>query len=605
MNKYTGWTRAELVELADRSLLALRPWATPGHARFDLPGAAGQSGPIVDGLEAFARSFLAVGFRLSAADSDPHDHASWYAHGLIAGTDRAGAAERGGGADRTGRAELGARAERWPSLVDTPQARVEAAAIAIGLHESRRWIWDALPSSAQERIVEWLAGSVGAWYPESNWQWFHNVTHAFLRSVGGPHDQAKVDEYLEYLDSCYLDEGWYTDGRGGNVDWYAGFVMQLFSLWYCRMSGDHERQLRYAARLKAYVASAADLFGADGAPLYQGRSLVYRHAVVGALWTAAVFDASPLPPGRLRRTCLGAIKYFVDRGAYDEHGLLSQGWHDRFEPMRQSYSGPGSPYWASLGLAGLVLPESHPVWTEPEEPAPIDVGDHVHAIRPIGWIVSGTASDGIVRVTNHRAETPDGENQLYSRFAYSTVTAPVPLPSGAADQAVDNQVAVIDTHGRWSQRPHIKLQVINTHRAESQHVATFAKPSEPGPTLTCVSLVRGAVEVRAVRVEPGGSCVALVVSGYAVPRRPAPGARVGLVSGVTALTGGGRTGHSVHLLASPFGAELEVPWCRFDSPAADQWYVVAVCLGGSTPTWPIFDADQAKVCWPDGSVDEL
>ncbi|HZX02791.1 DUF2264 domain-containing protein, partial [Kribbella sp.] len=279
----TGWTRQHLVDLADESLLAMRPWATAGHARFDLPGPVGQSGPVSDGLEAFARSFLAVGFRLATADSDPHDHAGWYARGLIAGTDPDSP-------------------ERWPSLVDVPQARVEAAAVSIALHETRRWIWDRLPSAVQERVVDWLAGSIGAWYPESNWQWFHNVTQAFLRSVGGPHDQARTDEFLEYVDGCYLGEGWYSDGRpdgrGGNIDWYAGFVMQLFSLWYCRIAADQpERQARYAERLRAYVAGAAELFGADGAPLYQGRSLVYRHAVVGALWTGAVFDANPLPPG--------------------------------------------------------------------------------------------------------------------------------------------------------------------------------------------------------------------------------------------------------------------------------------------------------------------
>ncbi|MFF0267095.1 DUF2264 domain-containing protein [Kribbella sp. NPDC004536] len=596
-----AYTRQHLIDLADESLLALRPWATPGHARFDLPGPASQSGPSSDGLEAFARSFLAVGFRLSTAESDPHDHAGWYARGLIAGTDPDSA-------------------ERWPSLADTAQARVEAAAISIALHETRRWIWDRLSSVAQERIVDWLAGSIGAWYPESNWQWFHNVTQAFLRSVGGPHDQARVDEFLEYLDSCYLGEGWYSDGRpdgrGGNVDWYAGFVMQLFSLWYCRIAagepGVAERQTRYAERLKAYVADAVELFGADGAPLYQGRSLVYRHAVVGALWTGAVFDANPLPPGRLRRTCLGAIEYFVERGAYDKNGLLSLGWLDRFEPMRQPYSGPGSPYWASLGLAGLLLPETHPVWTEP---APDDACDQVRAIRPIGWLVSRTASDGIVRVINHGVDhstaTPGAESPLYNRFAYSTVTAPVPLPDGSAGESVDNQVAVVDRTGRWSQRPTIELVAVGDNRAESLHIARFAKPDgdfDDGPVLECVSVVRGSVEVRATRIESVGAVVALVMSGYAVPRKPAAGARLELVSAVQPITPGAVTGSSVHALETPFGADLEVPWCRFDNPGAGRWYVVASSLGTAIPDWPVAEVSgsgRPAVVWPDGAVDCL
>ncbi|MFD7159615.1 DUF2264 domain-containing protein [Kribbella sp. NPDC059898] len=596
----TGWTRQHLVDLADESLLALRPWATAGHARFDLPGPAGQSGPVSDGLEAFARSFLAVGFRLGTAESDPHDHAGWYARGLTAGTDPDSP-------------------ERWPSLVDVPQARVEAAAISIALHETRRWIWGRLPASVQERVVDWLAGSIGAWYPESNWQWFHNVTQAFLRSVGGPHDQARTDEFLAYLDGCYLGDGWYSDGRpdgrGGNIDWYAGFVMQLFSLWYCRISagepGIVERQALYAERLRAYVASAAGLFGADGAPLYQGRSLVYRHAVVGALWAGAVFDANPLPAGRLRRTCVGAIKYFVERGAYDKDGLLSLGWLDRFEPMRQPYSGPGGPYWASLGFAGLLLPETHPVWTEPEEPAPIE---GVRAIRPIGWLVAGTESDGIVRVINHGVDhstaTPGLESPLYNRFGYSTVTAPVPLTDGSAGEALDNQVAIVDTAGRWSQRPLINLVAIDNNRAESNHVASFVRSDgelDAGPRLTCISVVRGPVEVRAVRLETG-SAAALVVSGYAVPRKPADGVRTDLVSAVVPLTAGGVIGRSVHELETAFGAELEVPWCRFATPDVGRWYVVASYLGVATPDWPtvvVSGTGRPTVTWPDGVADEI
>ena len=68
----TGWTRDHHVVVADRTLAALRSWASPGHARFALPGPASNAGPASDGLEAFARSFLSVGFLLSArTTTDP------------------------------------------------------------------------------------------------------------------------------------------------------------------------------------------------------------------------------------------------------------------------------------------------------------------------------------------------------------------------------------------------------------------------------------------------------------------------------------------------------------------------------------------------------
>ncbi|WP_152364383.1 DUF2264 domain-containing protein [Microlunatus speluncae] len=609
LSPYTGWTRRHVADLADRSLLALRPWATPDHARFDLPGPSSGSGPISDGLEGFARSFLAAGFRLAGADVDPHDHAGWYARGLIAGTDP----------------DSG---EAWPSLAERGQARVEAAAIAIALHESRRWIWDVLPPRAQERIIDWLAGSIGAKYSFSNWRWFQNVTQAFLRSVGGPYDKDELATNLEFLDSCYLGDGWYSDGRpdgrGGNIDWYAGWVMQQFSVWYCRMSADEpgiETRLdTYRERLRDYVASAAELFGADGAPLYQGRSLVYRYAAVGALWTGAIFDANPLPPGRLRRTCVGAIRYFADRDAFDGNGLLSLGWHGRFDPMRQSYSGPGSPYWASLGLAGLALPATHTVWTEPEQPAPIDLDDTARPIRPIGWLTSGTAADGIVRVVNHGVDhsgaEPKAEAPQYNRYGYSTVTAPVPLPGGAAE-ALDNQVVLVDSAGRWSQRPIINLSSVDDHRVESRQLAYFARVEpavgfDPGPELHCVSILRGAIEVRAVRLGdvPAGESAPdrLLISGFAVPRTPAPGARSTLVSTVHPLTPGGTTGSTVHPEQNAFGADLEVPWTRFDTPEPARWYAVAIGLAEAEPDWPTVDVDGSGglvVTWADGSIDRM
>ncbi len=355
----TGWTRDHHVVVADRSLAALRSWASPGHARFGLPGPTSNAGPASDGLEAFARSFLAVGFLLSGSDDDRADHAGFYAAGLAAGTDPAAV-------------------DRWPRMSEVRQARVEAAALVIGLYESRAQIWDQLDAAVQERLVDWLSEAVGQrGYGDNNWRWFQNVTQAFLRSVGGAYDQSEIEENLAFLDDCYLGDGWYSDGRpggrAGNIDWYNAWVMHLFALWYCRILGDDAPSGlldRYRERLAAFLPVGARLFGADGAPLFQGRSLVYRFATTAAFWAGPVFDVDAVSPGVVRRLGSGALQYFVEHQAYHDRDLMSLGWHGRFEPMRQGYSGPGSPYWANLGFAGLVLPASHPVWADVEAEVP-------------------------------------------------------------------------------------------------------------------------------------------------------------------------------------------------------------------------------------------
>ncbi len=572
--------------------MGLRRWATPGHARFDLPGPDSRAGQDSDGLEAFARSFLAAGFRLSAASTDDHDHAGWYAAGLTAGTDP------GSG-------------EAWPALTEIAQTRVEAAAIAIALHESRAWIWDQLDARTRRRVIDWLAPSAQVAYGLNNWRWFCNVTQAFLRSVGGPYDQRLIDDNIALMDQWYLGErdgvgGWYRDGPEGSIDWYNGWVMHLFALWYCRMSagvpGVEALQQRYRSRLRDHLQKLPLLFGGDGAPLFQGRSLIYRYATVGAAWAGAIFDASPIPAGQLRRLGFGAIDYFLDRGAFREDGLLSMGWLGRYEPMRQPYSGPGSPYWSSLGLAGLVIGADDPFWAGPEEPLPVQSGDTDAAIPQAGWLVTGTRADGIVRVINHGVDHGGSvEDPLYGRLAYSTATAP--MNAAAEDGIADNQVVLIGPDGNRSLRRPFTAADIHDRQACSGWSG-----------LVCWSVVHRGVEVRLVRPgtgTPDGS--RLIISGYAVPQRPAAGARTGLQAPVHCLLGDGVAASTVHERDhNPFGSQLRIDRVEFASVSAGGWYAAGIGLydhdhRSDGPHWPEVSVTdgQPTVRWPDGRMDRI
>lgn len=572
--------------------MALRPWATPGHARFDLPGPASRAGQVSDGLEAFARSFLAAGFRLSSAADDPHDHAGWYAAGLVSGTDPTSP-------------------ERWPDLAEVAQSRVEAAAVSIALHESRSWIWDRLGDTERQRIIDWLAPSAEVGYGNNNWKWFANVTQAFLRSVGGPYDQKLINANIELLDSWYLGDsdgrgGWYKDGEHGSIDWYNGWVMHLFALWYCRMSqgvaGIDELQERYRGRLRDYLSQAAWLFGAEAAPLFQGRSLIYRYATVGAVWAGAIFDADPWSPGTLRRLAIGGVRHFAERGVFDRDGLLTMGWLGRYEAMRQPYSGPGSPYWSSLGLAGLVIGADDPFWTVPEQPLPIETGDISEAIVPAGWLVSGTRDDGIVRVINHgvdhSASHDDREDPLYGRLAYSTVTAPVAVDGLPAD----NQVVLVGGGGETTRRTGF------TRVLTSRRIAASAW----GP-ISCTSVVHGPIEVRVIRLHaehPDDLAGArLLVSGFALPQQPVAGARQRLRSEVRILLGEGHDRSAEHDQDNPFGSRMLINSAEFPVVGTGHPYAVGISLydedRGSRPAWPTVteESDAIMISWPDGTVD--
>ncbi|GAA1293518.1 DUF2264 domain-containing protein [Saccharothrix xinjiangensis] len=628
------WTRADWAEAADALLRAVRPFASPGRARISLPGPAGGYGADVDALEGFARTFLLAGFRLAGErGQDPGDLAGFYAEGIATGTDPRSP-------------------ERWPRLDEHPQAKVEAASLALALDLTRPWLWDRLDQAVREQVVDYLSPAVGdPTYPRINWVWFRLVVQAFLRSVGGPWSATDVAEDLATHDGFRREDGWLADGHERAFDHYTGWALHVYPQLWARMPGAEgfaeQRRAQDTDLLDRFLLDAVHLVGADGSPLVQGRSLTYRFAAAAPFWAGVLAEVPSTPPGALRRAATAVVRHFADRGAPDERGLLTLGWHGPWPRIAQAYSGPGSPYWAVKGMLGLALPADHPVWAADELPLPVERGDYVRAIRAPGWLVAGTADDGVVRVVNHgtdHAEPGDtrGDSPLYARLGYSTATSPLLDPDSWADPH-DQAVVLLDAEGRASHRSGMDVgpvRVVETDGVtvgvgSSSGVVRRLEPDEDqhhhgsgwtgrhhhAGALTVRSLVRGSWEVRLVRVDHvdrDRPPTTLRLTGWAVvgSRADVPGPRAATASGddgsrstLTALLGPvTASGVAVHRDASPLGPVAAVPWT--DHPVVvGEWFAVLVELArdpapwsaepeigfedGGTTTWSV-------TRWPDG-----
>ncbi|WP_326761969.1 DUF2264 domain-containing protein [Streptomyces phaeochromogenes] len=639
LSPYTGWTRTHWEGLADAQLAAVRPYATDRHALIHLPGPASRSGRHSDGLEGFARTFLLAGFRLArSGDNDAGGHASWYAEGLAAGTDPNSP-------------------EHWPSMRECGQAKVECASVAIALHETRRWIWDRLDEGVRQRVVAWMTDLLDSDVSDNNWVWFRAITSAFLRSVGAPWSASDIDHAIARTEDWYAGDGWYSDGNGAggplrHFDHYSGWAMQYYPLWYCRISGadaDPDLLPRYRARLRSYLDDAQYLVAADGAPLYQGRSLTYRYATLCPLWVGAVFDATPLPAGRTRRLASGVLRHFTEAGCFDGRGLQSLGWHGEFTAIRQPYSGPGSPYWSSKGFAGLVLPAEHPVWAEKEESLPIETRDVRRTLTAPGWLVSGTAADGIVRIVNHGSDHafgdgvgPEADDPVYSRLAYASHAAPDSTEASLNDP-LDSHIALLDAEGHPSHRRPLTRLHLGVRTAVSRHrahwplgpvPAPYAHDPAPsfrtGPWITTASVLNGPLEVRLARVdgpvqEPlrlrlGGYCLAAAEPPF-THEGTGPGAWVrrpdGLFSTVVALRGFDEAGVATAQDANALGPYSATPWLATTAEVQPGTvYAALVCLSGVVEGPAAAEGVHlevsyddgtalASVTWPDGTKDTV
>ncbi|MFD4949423.1 DUF2264 domain-containing protein [Streptomyces sp. NPDC058239] len=607
LSPFTGFGRAHWVELADQLLVDAHRFATPSGARIALPGRPSSSGPHSDQLEGFARTFLLFAFRVAgSAGEAPAGLIQSYADGLAAGTDPA-------------------HPEAWPRLAqECRQTLVEACSLALGLHLTRPWLWNQLPSAVQERIVAWFQGAWGLVIPDNNWHMFRVIVGEFLASVGGAHDRAEMDTDLARIEEFYVGDGWHRDGGDARsadcFDHYCGWAMHTYPVLWALMAGERgkARLPVLRERLSRFLEDFALFFGSDGAPMHQGRSLIYRFAATAAPWVGALADATPLTPGQTRRLASGALRHFTDRGFRDDRGIATLGWYGEFPPLVQRYSGPGSPYWLSKGFLGLLLPADHPCWTAVEEALPIECADQVRALPSPGFVLSATRADGVVRLFNHGSDNGHAPGAAadphYARLAYSTATGPA-HPKPGRPQHSDNHVGLMDSELGLSQRHRIhRLRVVDRHAASWHRPLWPAAPDGQGPAraadarIETASVVWGPYELRVhlVDASPG---LPLYHSGWQVAGetlvpQPDGGDRssavtiAGLTSSFVSLHGHDPVRLANDETASAFGVRTAFPYAIAERAEHRTLHVALVGLTGQGATAQVPDVR----CRTDGTT---
>ncbi|MEU7292204.1 DUF2264 domain-containing protein [Streptomyces exfoliatus] len=587
LSPYTGWTRAHWEATADRLLLAVRPFASPERALIGLPGPRPSwSGTRSDGLEGWARTFLLAALRVAGAGgADPHGHLDRYAEGLAAGTREPGAE----GPDC------------WPLTTGTRQAIVEAASVALGLRLTRPWLWDRLDDRTREQVADWLRPALGPSPVDNNWWLFGLTVAGFLQDAGVDTDRAAatIDRSLARIEDWYLGDGWYSDGDNRAFDHYNAWALHFYPVLHAHLAGDRALLARYGPRLRAHLDDYVHLFDADGAPLPYGRSLIYRFAAAAAPWLGALTGHTPLTPGATRRLASGALRYFLDRGATDTNGLLTLGWHGPYPPLVQEYSGPGSPYWASKGFLGLLLPAGHPAWTDPEEPLPAESADTVRPFAPAGLLVQTTATDGLVRLHNHgsnhvHSAEPGEDDPGYARHAYSTRTGP---STGTA--AADNHFALLPDGGPATARGPATPLGTGPDRAASVH-----RPL-PGVRVVSATLAHGRAELRAHLVLGAPEGTPVRQTGWATTPE-GPHAQLHPVHGYGPGT-----------VELPTGETLQGPGSRTlalhgTTTGPATLFVALASLTAEPDPAPVADLADVRidglrttVTWPDGTVTRL
>jgi hypothetical protein len=393
------------------------------------------------------------------------------------------------------------------------QRMVEMAAIGFALAFAPEELWDPLTGRQRDHVVEWLRGIERGEPAQNNWQCFRLLVQMGFERLGVSIDRDAQARSVELVDSFAIGDGWYTDGRGGNVDYYVPFALHTYGLVLAASGlGDRGAAARYLERAREFAPDFQHWFASDGGALPFGRSLTYRMAQ-GSFWGALAFaDVDALDWGVVRCLALRHLRWWSERPISDRDGVVSVGYGYDNRRMGESYNSAGSPYWCMKAFLMLAARDDHPFWTAPEREsslAPVvtlrapgmvigrDEGQVVALMaQPPGWSFVEQADAKYHKLVYSSRYGFSGDFTMYGLGTTDSMVAVTDTASGAravcsgvtASEVVDG-IALT----RWSPMPgvridtalgggapwHVRLHRVSSDRELSLSETGFALPWEP------------------------------------------------------------------------------------------------------------------------------
>lgn len=262
--------------------------------------------------------------------------------------------------------------EYWGKCCDYDQRLVEMAAMGYTMLLAPEQIWEPLSKEEKGRLSDWLNEINRNKCCDCNWRFFQIIVNIALKKCGMTYSSEVLQNSLDFIEECYVDDGWYRDGIGGLPDYYVPFAMEFYGLIYAvfMKEDDPERCEEYLKRAELFGRDCVYWFSEDGSALPYGRSLTYRFAQ-SAFYSACIMaHIEPLPLPVMKGIIVRNLEYWINQPIFDHAGVLTIGYCYPNLQMTESYNSPQSPYWAMKVFAVLALKQDDPFWRCEAAPLP-------------------------------------------------------------------------------------------------------------------------------------------------------------------------------------------------------------------------------------------
>ncbi len=462
-------TKEDYRELLNKICNPLKPYFSEGKAHIYF----GATGTIYNektrGLEAFSRPLWGLAPLWAGGGENTLD--TFYTEGMKNGSNPE-------------------HEEFWGTYKDCDQAYVEMAAMGLGLILAPDRLWDPLTKEEKKNLAKWLRQINENDLVHNNWQFFRVLVNLGLKNVGEGYNSEKVEESLAIIEDCYLGDGWYSDGKTKQRDYYIPFAMHFYGLIYAKImrEEDRERSKRYIERAKLFAEDYIHWFSETGEALPYGRSQTYRFAQC-CFFSGLLFnDVEVLPWGVIKGIINRHLRWWMSQPIFDEVGLLTIGYAYPNIHMAEGYNGHGSPYWALKSFLFLALQDTHPFWKAEELPFP--KVDQVREIEHAGMIMMRPEEGHVIALTSgqYAPFEPNHVAEKYAKFAYSSYFGfNLPRSYYLVRQAVPDNMLAFERDGLYFVRRNCETAYIENGSIYSKWspmqkvmVETIITPHEKG-----------------------------------------------------------------------------------------------------------------------------
>lgn len=331
----------------------------------------------------------------------------------------------------------------WGEMDNYDQYIVESAALALTLLLHKDYFWEQIPKKNQQYLIDWLSQALTKRIPKNNWTFFKVLIRVALYRCGVSLDKEELKKELELIDSMYIGDGWYVDGKTTQRDYYVPFAFHYYGLIYSTVmrEEDPEWSKRFIDRAVRFAQDFVYYFDEAGEALPYGRSQTYRFAQ-GAFFSALVFaDVEAIPWGEVKMLLSKHLSSWMNHDIFTFDGRLSIGYHYENLVMAEGYNAPGSPYWALKTFLLLAVKENHPFWSA--EPAPIqrenkkliEKGNMLLLHEQAGRHLLGYPAGMMIENQAH-AQSKYSKFVYSSRFGFSVPKAGYSYEEGAFDSTL-------------------------------------------------------------------------------------------------------------------------------------------------------------------------